>query len=107
MKQHSIHIRAEFTISEEKIKEYKKLIKEMSKLVEANEPETIDYQFYFDESETRCIVPETYRNPEAVFVHMDGIASNTVLPKIHEISRIIRLRLTGPSAKSYIRRWKD
>jgi hypothetical protein len=40
----------------------------MSNLVEANEPET------------RCIVPETYRNPEAVFFHMDGIASNTVLP---------------------------
>ncbi len=73
MKQHSIHFRAEFTFSEEKIKGYKKLIKEMSNLVEANEPETIDYQFYFDESETRCIVLETYRNPEAVFVHMDGL----------------------------------
>lgn len=73
MKQHSIHFRAEFTFSEGKIKEYKKLIKEMSNLVEANEPETIDYQFYFDESETRCIVLETYRNPEAVFVHMDGL----------------------------------
>jgi hypothetical protein len=59
--QHSIHFRAKFAISEEKIKEYKKLIKEMSNLVEANEPET------------RCIVPETYRNPEAVFFHMDGI----------------------------------
>lgn len=68
VKQHSIHFRAKFAISEEKIKEYKKIIKEMSNLVEANEPET------------RCIVPETYRNPEAVFFHMDGIASNTVLP---------------------------
>lgn len=100
MKQHSIYFRADFTFSEGKIKEYKKLIKEMSNLVGANEPETIDYQFYFDESETRCIVLETYRNPEAVFVHMVGIASNPVLPKIHEIFQITRLRFTGPSAKS-------
>ena len=54
MKQHPVHFRAEFTISEGKIKEYKKLIKEMSKLVEANEPDTINYQFYIDKSETRC-----------------------------------------------------
>ena len=60
MKQHPIHFRAEFVISEGKTKEYKKLIKEMSELVEANEPDTIGYQFYFDKSETRCIIHETY-----------------------------------------------
>ena len=73
-----IHFRAEFIISEGKTKEYKKLIKEMSKLVAANEPDTIGYQFYFDKSETRCIVHETYTNLEAVFAHIDGVASSTV-----------------------------
>jgi quinol monooxygenase YgiN len=73
-----IHFRAEFIIPEGKTKEYKKLIKEMSKLVEANEPDTIGYQFYFDKSETRCIVHETYTNLEAVFAHIDGVASSTV-----------------------------
>ena len=60
MKQHPIHFRAEFVISEGKIKEFKKLIKEMSNLVQANEPDTISYQFYFDKPETKCIVLETY-----------------------------------------------
>jgi quinol monooxygenase YgiN len=73
-----IHFRAEFIISEGKTKKYKKLIKEMSKLVEANEPNTIGYQFYFDKSETRFIVHETYTNLEAVFAHIDGVASSTV-----------------------------
>jgi quinol monooxygenase YgiN len=63
-----IHFRAEFIISEGKTKEFNKPIKEMSKLVEANEPDTIGYQFYFDKSETRYIVHETYTNLEAVLL---------------------------------------
>ena len=49
MKQ-TLRFKAEFTISEGKIKDYKKLIKEMSNVVKANEPDTINYQFYFDRS---------------------------------------------------------
>ena len=72
MKQ-TLHFKAEFTISEGKIKEYKKLIKEMSNVVKAIEPDTINYQFYFDRSEIRCIVHETYKNSEAVFSHINGV----------------------------------
>lgn len=99
MKQHAVHFRAEFTISEGKIKEYKKLIKEMSKLVEANEPDTINYQFYFVKSETMCTVCETYMNSEAVFFHINGVASQTVLPKIHDISRITKFEVHGTTTK--------
>ncbi|MFY9798281.1 MAG: hypothetical protein WAK17_17370 [Candidatus Nitrosopolaris sp.] len=35
-----IHFRAEFTIEEGKIEEYKKLVQDMSRAVEANEPDT-------------------------------------------------------------------
>ena len=41
-----IHFRAEFTIEEEKIEEFKKLVQDMSRVVEANEPDTINYEFY-------------------------------------------------------------
>ena len=34
----------------------------MSKTVEANEPDTLHYQFYFNRDETKCIVNETYAN---------------------------------------------
>jgi hypothetical protein len=40
-----IHFRAEFTIGEGKIHEYKRWIQEMGRMVEANEPDTISYQF--------------------------------------------------------------
>ena len=45
MEQNQIHFRAEFTIEVGKIEEYKKLIQEMSRTVQANEPDTINYQF--------------------------------------------------------------
>ncbi len=61
-----IHFRAEFPIEEGKIEEYKKLVQDMSRLVETNEPDTINYQFYFNKDETKCIVNETYTNSEAV-----------------------------------------
>jgi hypothetical protein len=67
----------------------------MSKLVEANEPDTMNYQFYFDNSETRCIVHETYANSKAVFSHINGIASQTVLPKIYRISKITKFEVYG------------
>jgi hypothetical protein len=38
MEQNQIHFRAEFNIYQGKIEEYKKLIQEMSRTVEANEP---------------------------------------------------------------------
>ena len=71
----------------------------MSNLVKANEPDTIKYQFYFDRSEIRCIVHETYKNSEAVFSHINGDASKTILPRIHDISRITRFEVFGAGSK--------
>ena len=95
LKHNRIHFRAEFTIEEGKIEEYKKLVQEMSRVVEANEPDTIDYQFYLNRGKTKCIVHETYANSEAVLAHNAGVASQTILPKIFSISRISRFDVYG------------
>jgi quinol monooxygenase YgiN len=99
MEHTQIHIRAEFTIEEGKIEEYKKLVQDMSRVVEANEPYTINYEFYLDKSETKCIVHETYANSEAVLAHINGIASQTILPKIFSVSRISRFDVHGKPNK--------
>ena len=65
MEHNQIHFRAEFTIQEGKIDEFKKLVQDMSRTVEANEPDTINYQFYLNRDGTMCIVNETYSNSEA------------------------------------------
>ncbi len=95
-----IHFRAEFIISKGKLEEYKKLVQELSKAVEANEPDTLEYRFYLCDDETKCVVHETYTNSEAVLVHNYGIASKTILPKIFEVSQINRFEAYGnPSEK--------
>jgi quinol monooxygenase YgiN len=95
MKHNQIQFRAEFTIKDGKMEEYKKLVQDMSKVVEANEPDTIGYQFYLNSSETKCIVYETYTNSEAVFAHMNSVASQTILPKIFNVSYISRFEVYG------------
>ena len=91
----NIHFRAEVTIEEGKKEEYKKLIQDMSRVVEANEPDTINYQFYLNRVETKCIVHETYTNSEAVLAHNNSVASQTILPKIFNMAKINRLDVYG------------
>ena len=95
MEHNQIHFRTEFTIEDGKIEEFKKLVQDMSRMVEANEPDTINYQFYLNRAETKCIVHETYANSEAVLAHNAGVASQTILPKIFSISRISRFDVYG------------
>ena len=95
MKHNQIQFRAEFTVQEGKIEEYKKLVQDMSKVVETNESDTIGYQFYLNSSKTRCIVYETYTNSEAVFAHMNGIASQTILLSIFNVSHKSRFEVYG------------
>ena len=64
-------------------------------MVENNEPDTINYQFYLNRSETKCIVHETYTNSESVLAHITGVASKTILPKIFNISKLNRLDVYG------------
>lgn len=67
----------------------------MSKQVEDNEPNTLEYRFYLNDDETRCMVHETYANSEAAIIHNDSIASKTTLPRILGISKINRLGVYG------------
>jgi len=94
-KNNQIHIRAEFTLEKGKIEEFKNLIQEMSRMVENNEPDTINYQFYINRSETMCLVHETYTNSESVLAHVTGVASKIILPKIFNIAKINKLDVYG------------
>ncbi|MGH9975759.1 MAG: putative quinol monooxygenase [Nitrososphaeraceae archaeon] len=99
MKDNLIHFRAEFIIKDGKIKEYKRLLLNMSRVVEANEPDTLGYRFYFDRAEIKCIVHEIYANLEAVFAHNNGLASQTILPKIFSVAKISKFEVYGNPSK--------
>ena len=99
VKHNRIHFRAEFIINRGKMKEFKKLIRNMSKMVEVSEPNTISYSLYFDSAETKCIVHEIYADSEAVLAHNKGRASQTILPKIFSISKISKFEVYGNPSK--------
>ncbi|MGH9963935.1 MAG: putative quinol monooxygenase [Nitrososphaeraceae archaeon] len=86
-------------IEEGKLEEYKKLIEEMSRVVEATEPDTLDYQFYLNRDQTKYIAHETYTNSEAVLAHNNGVVSQSVLPKIFIVSKINRFEVYGNPSK--------
>ena len=79
MMNNEIRYRVEFTIEGSKIEEYKTLVQDMVRLVEANEPDTINYEFYLNKAETSCVVNETYANSEAALAHRKGVAIQTIL----------------------------
>jgi|SRR5215467_16149812 len=89
-----IHIRADFMIGEGKIEEFKKLLQDISKLVE-NEPNTIRYQFCLNKDETSCVVNETYANSEAALAHTKGVALQAILPKILRVAKMTRIDMYG------------
>ena len=95
MNNNQIHVRAEFTIEKGKIEEFKKLIQDMSRIVANNEPDTINYQFYLNRSETKCMVHETYTNSEEYNCSHYWDCIKTILPKIFNISKLIRLDFYG------------
>lgn len=94
-----IHIQAEFIIKNGKLDEFKKLIQKMSKLVQTNEPNTLQYQFYLNKDNTICIVYEKYVDSKATLEHNNGIASKTILPQIFKISKLHRLEVYGKPNK--------
>jgi hypothetical protein len=94
MEHNQMHFRAEFTTEEGKTEEYKELVEEMIR-VEDSGPDTINYQFYLNKSEPKCIVHETHANSEAVLAHISGIASKTILPGIFSVSKISRFDVYG------------
>jgi hypothetical protein len=64
-------------------------------MVEANEPDTIDYEFSLSKDETKCIVHETYTNLEAALAHNNSAASQIILSKIFDIAKINRFDVYG------------
>ena len=46
-----------------------------------------------------CIAHETYTNSEAAIAHNNGVASQTILPRILDISKISRFDVYGNPSK--------
>jgi len=57
------------------LNEFKELANQCLEAVKSNEPNTTQFDWYFNANETECVVKEEYRDSAAVFVHMGNVGA--------------------------------
>ncbi|MDQ3209661.1 MAG: antibiotic biosynthesis monooxygenase [Actinomycetota bacterium] len=60
---------ARFTFHEGKVEEFKRLSARCMEIVRAEETGTLQYDIYFNDDQSECIVLERYRDSEALIEH--------------------------------------
>ncbi len=84
---------AEHSISEGKINEFKKLAAEIIDRVEANEPNTLSYEWFLNSDESKCYVVQLYKDSEAGLAHLGNIGD--LLGPFHEVAPLTGLMIFG------------
>lgn len=65
---------ARFKIKEGKLDEYKRLCTDAMEIVRAKEPGTLQYDVYFNDDESECMVIERYKDSKAAMQHAENLA---------------------------------
>ena len=96
---------ARFRLHEGKLDEYKRLSAEAMEIVRTKEPGTLQYDTYFNDDRSECVVIERYKDSEAALEHAANLAelSAAVLATVTvvhgellgEPSAELRARLAG------------
>jgi quinol monooxygenase YgiN len=64
---------AGFKFHKGKLEEYKRLSAQAMEVVRTKDPGTLQYDIYFNEDQSECIVVERYRDSEALMEHMANL----------------------------------
>jgi quinol monooxygenase YgiN len=89
------HIRAiaEVSIPEGKINEFKKLAAEIIDKVEAGEPNTLSYEWYLSNDESKCCVVQSYKDSQALMAHLGNIGD--LSGPLHKVAPLTGLMIFG------------
>ena len=89
---------ARFRIHEGKLEEYKRLSAQAMKIVRTKEAGTLQYDTYFNDDQSECVVIERYRDSEAALEHAANLAE--VSAGVLAIVSVVHGELLGePSAE--------
>ena len=64
---------ARYTFHEGKVEEYKRLNDQCMEIVRTKDTGTLQYEVYFNDDESGCIVLERYKDSEALMEHMANL----------------------------------
>jgi quinol monooxygenase YgiN len=65
---------ARFKIHEGKFDEFERLSAQATEIVRTKEPGTLQYDTYFDDARTECVIIERYRDSDAAMEHAANLA---------------------------------
>ncbi len=66
----------ELSIKEGEVETLKSLLAEMSEATQTNEPNTLNYEWYISDDETKCHILERYSDSAALLTHMDNFGKH-------------------------------
>ena len=89
------HIRAiaEVSIPEGKMNEFKKLAAEIIDKVEATEPNTLSYEWFLSNDQSKCYVVQSYKDSEAVMAQLGNIRD--LSGPLHVVAPLTGLMIFG------------
>ncbi len=67
-----IHATARFKIDAGKLHEFQGLVKQTLLIVRQKEKETLQYDIFYDELLTECVIREMYEHPKAFMDHLSN-----------------------------------
>jgi len=89
---------ARFKIHEGKLDEFLRLSAEAMEIVRAKDPGTLQYDTFFNEDRTECVIIERYRDSEAAMAHAANLADLSA--KVLETVSVVHGEVLGePSAE--------
>jgi hypothetical protein len=83
----------QITIAEGGLEKFKELAKAAADTVEAQEPGTIAYRWYFSEDQTQCYVLEWYKSADLIPGHMECVGP--ILVEMGAVSHVTRFEVFG------------
>lgn len=84
---------AEHSIAQGRINDFRKLAAEIIDRVEATEPNTLSYEWFLSNDESKCYVVQLYKDSEAAMTHLRNIAD--LMGPFHEVAPLTGLMIFG------------
>ena len=69
----NLQITARYQIHDGHLAEFKKLANECLAIVKAKDQDTLQFDWYFDESQSECVLRETYPDSNALLSHLGNV----------------------------------
>ncbi len=69
----NLQITARYQIPGDNLAAFKKIAEECHSIVKAKDKDTLQFDWYFNESQTECVLRETYPDSNALLSHLENV----------------------------------